>query len=113
MYEYNARVVDVHDGDTLRADIDCGFGVWLSNQPLRLDGLNAPELNTPAGKASQVWLAGQLPVGTQIVITTVKDAKEKYGRYLATIFLAGVNLNDELIATGHALPWNGKGPKPV
>ena len=29
MYEYKAVIVSVYDGDTVTADIDLGFEVWL------------------------------------------------------------------------------------
>lgn len=111
-YEYAATVIDVHDGDTIRVDIDLGFDVQFRNVPLRLMGINAPELNTEAGKASRDFLSTRLPDGTAVVIHTVKDKKEKYGRYLAVIFHEDQNLNDLLVTTGHALSWDGKGQRP-
>jgi endonuclease YncB( thermonuclease family) len=44
-YHYSARVIDVHDGDTIRCDIDLGFGkITLRNQAFRFFGINAPEI---------------------------------------------------------------------
>jgi endonuclease YncB( thermonuclease family) len=43
LYFYKAEVRDVHDGDTVTADIDLGFSTWLHDQKLRLYGINAPE----------------------------------------------------------------------
>ena len=42
MYTYNAIVKDVLDGDTVKVDIDLGFGVWLNSQVVRLARINAP-----------------------------------------------------------------------
>lgn len=113
LYEYKAEVVEVHDGDTLTVSIDLGFSVTLENEHLRLYGLDAPELSSPAGKTSAEYAQSILPSGTPIMVRTIKDKKEKYGRYLAIVFLAdGRNFNEMLIATGMAKVWDGKGPRP-
>ena len=106
MYEYNAVVVDVHDGDTFRADIDLGFGVWRHKEIFRMLGINTPELGVPdkvPGIKARDRLR-QLILGKQIFIKTVKDQREKYGRYLATIItVEGVNVNDLMIEEGLAV----------
>lgn len=108
MFEYNAIVRSIYDGDTLRADLDLGFNVWAKNEPLRLYGINTPELRgetlTEARK-SRDWLLEQIPIGTEIIVKTIKDKKEKYGRYLAIIYVDGRNLNEELVANGLAVPY--------
>jgi len=112
MYEYNAVVEKVIDGDTVQVDVDLGFHVHIKNS-VRLLGLNAPEHNTADGAAAKDWLSAKLPVGTQIVISTQKNQFEKFGRMLATIVLKGEDVNAALIASGHAKPWDGKGERPV
>lgn len=116
MYEYRARIRSIYDADTLRADIDCGFGVWINDMALRLAGINAPELGHPGGKAARDWLRNLLPAGTEITIRTQKDKTEKYGRMLADIWdrdgAYGDSVNDMLIDAGHALPWDGTGTRP-
>lgn len=106
---YNAIVSSIYDGDTLRVDIDCGFNVWLHNEPLRLYGLDAPELRQPEreeGLAARNWLREQIPVGTEILIETLKDKKEKYGRYLAIIYKKdGTNINELMVNLGYAVPY--------
>jgi endonuclease YncB( thermonuclease family) len=38
-----------------------------------------------------------------VIVQTVKDATGKYGRYIAEVeTLGGANLNDALVANGHA-----------
>lgn len=114
MYEYAAIVTAVHDGDTITVDWNLGRRIWVHGEHLRLMGLNAPELNTDAGKSAQAFLAGLLPVGTAVTIRTVADKQEKYGRYLATVLLSdGRDVNAALIAAGHALPWDGHGERPI
>lgn len=113
MYEYSAIVTKEHDGDTIKVDVDLGFGVWWKDVDLRLMGLNAPELDTVAGKIAQTALATHLPLGTSVVIRTEKDKQEKYGRYLATIIVGDLNINQWLLDNGYAKAWDGKGVRPV
>lgn len=113
---YPAIVREVHDGDTVVLDVDLGFDQWSHSQRFRLDGLDAPELATPAGQLAAAWLATRLPVGTRVDVWSVqvKDRakREKYGRWLAQVWLSGENLNALLVEAGHAKPWNGKGARP-
>ena len=46
MYEYKCRVIKVVDGDTIDVDIDLGFNITLSNQRIRLQGVDTPESRT-------------------------------------------------------------------
>lgn len=117
-YEYRAVIRDVHDGDTVKVDVDLGWGVWLHARSLRLVGLNAPELNTAAGKEARDYLTTVLPLASPVTIRTELDKTEKFGRMLATIWdndrgdVYGDSVNDMLIRTKHAVAWDGKGPRP-
>lgn len=105
-YEYRATVVRVIDGDTVVVDWDLGAGTWKRGEHLRLFGINAPETRGPErpdGLAAKEFLVGLLPVGTEVLIRTVKDKTGKYGRYLATIWVGSLNLNQHLIDNGHAV----------
>lgn len=114
MYEYRATVLAIHDGDTITVDVDLGFGIRFEEMHLRLLGLNAPELNTTAGKLSQSYLVSIMPLGSTITIQTEKDKQEKYGRYLATLISdKWGNINQALITNGYAKAWDGKGARPV
>ena len=46
MYEYNATIRYIVDGDTVDVDIDLGFDVWLRDQRIRLYGIDTPECRT-------------------------------------------------------------------
>lgn len=110
MYTYKAIVKSIYDGDTIRADIDLGFGVILSDQSIRLLGIDTPEIRgeeRPHGLASRNFVVERIPVGSYITIKTIKDRKEKFGRYLATIYYGEEqkNLNEELIQSGMAEPY--------
>jgi micrococcal nuclease len=113
-YEYAATVRSIYDADTLRADVDLGFNVWRRNEPLRLLGIDAPEMTTPAGKAARAHLLTLIAIGDPITVHTVKDAGDKYGRLLAVIWPgttpAGLSINQLLIDAGHAKAYSG-GPR--
>lgn len=102
MYNYHAIITKVHDGDTVTADVDLGFGVWLKGQKIRLSGINAPELRLTEGALSRDFLA-DLVNGKTVIIDTVKDRKEKYGRWLGVLWVGKVNVNELLLANDLAI----------
>ena len=91
---------------------------------IRFFGINAPELNTDAGKAARNHLTGLLGATTfapvSLVIRTIKDAADKYGeRWDGNIWLEsdGVwsadfafattapSLNQRMVADGFAVVY--------
>jgi micrococcal nuclease len=114
-YHYSAKVVDIHDGDTIKVDIDLGFGVILKNQTFRFFGINAPEIHgdtKTAGMQTTAYVEQALK-DKDIIIVTIKDEKEKFGRWLGRIFYHDgdnwVNLNQELITKGLAIKFMDEG----
>lgn len=110
LYTYKATVNSIYDGDTIRVDIDLGFGIIFRDQPLRLLGIDTPELRgeeRPQGLISRSFVEERIPVGSVIKIATQKDRKEKFGRYLATVYYGeeSKNLNEELLQSGMAKPY--------
>ena len=104
-YTYRAVVRSIYDGDTIRVDLDLGLGTWIHNQPLRLHGIDAPEVRgaeRERGTVSRDWLQRRIPPGTRIIVQTLKDVRGKYGRYVAVVWHDGVDLNSELVAEGLA-----------
>ena len=102
-YHYSCKVVDIHDGDTIKVDIDLGFGVVLKNQTFRFFGINAPEIHgetKTAGLKTTAYVQ-QVLTDKDIIIESIKDEKEKFGRWLGRIFYFDgtdwKNLNQELI----------------
>jgi len=97
-------VKSVHDGDTFTVDIDLGFGVWLKDQIIRLYGINAPEVKgefRSLGFTSRDRLS-ELTINKEIILETIKDKKEKYGRWLGIVLVDGKNVNDLLVEEGFA-----------
>lgn len=109
LFQYRAHITAVYDGDTCTADIDLGLGIWVRGEKLRLHRINAPELRGPdeaKGKAARDHLKALIE-GKAVLLQTIKDRREKYGRYLAEVWLeqpnaAATNVNDALAAAGHA-----------
>lgn len=100
MYEYQAKIVRVVDGDTVDVLVDLGFHISIEMK-LRLYGINTPELKEEAGKTARDYLFNRLYNKT-VTIKTYKDRQEKYGRYLSTVLLDGENINEDLVDKGYA-----------
>ena len=96
-YVYEAKVLSVHDGDTISVEIDLGFELKFTDK-IRFYGVNAPELKVrdeknklqinPAGMKTLGIVNDFMKAGDTILIETIKDKKEKYGRYLANIYVS-------------------------
>jgi micrococcal nuclease len=102
-YHYSCKVIDIHDGDTIKVDIDLGFGVVLKNQTFRFFGINAPEIHgetKTAGLKTTAYVQ-QVLADKDIIIESIKDEKEKFGRWLGRIYYQDgeewINLNQKLI----------------
>ena len=113
-YEY-VRVTRVVDGDTIVADIDLGFGVWVRGETMRLYGINTPEMNCERGRHAKAFLEEMLD-GATVELSTFRnnrtnvDKREKYGRLLTVVWATkkpgiAVNVNQALLMAGHAVAF--------
>lgn len=121
MYEYNAKVTRVIDGDTLEAEVDLGFYMFARIR-FRLAGIDTPEIHG-VKKDSEEYKRGQESkaeverllalVDNKVRLKTEKTGK--YGRWLAWVFprnddpetCTGAPLNDILVAKGLAKRYDG------
>ena len=103
MFTYTAHITKVVDGDTVDVEIDLGFDIWHKTR-LRLAGIDTPEKSTEIGKKVSAYVKEALE-GQTVTITTTKP--DKYGRYLAEIFINNNSFNKNLIDIGMAKPYNG------
>ncbi len=106
LYCYRAVVTSVADGDSITANIDLGLGIWAKGQKLRLAGINTPELRgefKDSAIAAKAFLSEQV-LGKEVLLSTVRDKKEKYGRYLVHVYLPGqpTSINQLLLDLGYA-----------
>lgn len=119
MYEYTARVKRIVDGDTVDVDIDLGFDMVLSNQRIRLYGIDSPESRTRDkeekfyGKLATQFLKDQCKKSSSITLKTHLDKKGKYGRILGEIIIDGVNINQLMVEEHMAVEYFGRSKSEV
>ena len=100
-------MIRVVDADTLWLNVDCGFDLAL-RMTVRLAGLDAPENRTLAGPVAASFVRTWLAANPDFTLRTEKDSRERYGRYLGRLVSStGESLNDALIASGNAVPYDG------
>ncbi len=110
-YVYDATVLKILDGDTVHVKLDLGCDSRIEPMKIRMNGINAKGKTTKAGKAAIAYLQDLFPEGANVRIETLKDKKEKYGRYLGVLHHPGLSrsVNDEMIALGLVEPYYGVG----
>lgn len=91
MAKYKAKLIRVVDGDTIDAEIDIGFGIFVRKR-IRLWGINAPETRSrdksevKSGKETSKRLVAILALSNdEFELVTHGDGK--YGRCLGEIFV--------------------------
>ena len=102
-YKYNAKIIDLYDGDTVTALVDLGFNITVKKK-LRLAYIDTPEIRgeeREEGLKSKYYLEN-LILNKDVMIETLKDKTGKYGRLLAVIYLDDLNINEHLILEGYA-----------
>ena len=128
MYEYRATIVKVVDGDTVDVDIDLGFGIVLSDERVRVMGIDTPESRTRdkvekkfglAAKARLKQLLGKTCTLTTQINKNGEDMKGKFGRILGD-FDVYDNKTDSwqpvtkvLVSEGHAVPYHGQNKEDI
>lgn len=110
IYEYNASLVRIVDGDTAWLRVDLGFRVQVDID-FRLARINAPEMvgdTRLAGYSSMEHLT-KLLTGCELRVKSDKS-RDKYGRWIGDIFYQtpdGVwrSASDDMITSGFAAPY--------
>ena len=120
LYTYAVRLSKVVDGDTLWVKIlFLGFGL-KNRRKLRLNKIDAPEVDTPKGKEAKAYVERALgPVKVFVIKTYSTDVHD---RHLVDIFYLvgsddpqtiadkGILLNQELLDQGLAEYWHKPDP---
>ncbi len=88
------RVVGVHDGDT----ITC-LDENNQQQKVRLAEIDAPEIGQDFGKVSRDAMAGMVFGKT---VEVVDEGKDRYGRWIGHVYVNGMDVNRQMVATGNA-----------
>ena len=112
-FEYDdVAVLRWVDGDTvdLRVTLAHDFGFrfrygFSFDDRFRLYGVNTPERGEPGWAEATAECSRLAPAGSLVFLRTFKDSRDKYGRWLAEIFVDGVSLNQALVAGGFAVPY--------
>jgi len=94
----SAAGVKVRDADT----------IVVEGQPVRLQGVDAPELNTRSGKDARRWMVNYL-AGKSVKCRLTGE--RSYDRWIGVCFAEGVDIGGAVISAGHALDWCSY-PKP-
>jgi micrococcal nuclease len=115
--EYDVKVIKVVDGDTVDVDIDLGFGVTLTDERVRIMGIDTPESRTRDkvedlfGEAAKARLKELMKDGGKLITTEDRkgeDMKGKFGRILGDFRVAdGRKVTEILIEEGHAVAYFG------
>ncbi len=106
LFNYNAKVTNVVDGDTVDATVDLGFNV-STNVRIRLAGINAPEMKSSdklereMAELSKKFLSEKI-LGKDILLDST--GKDKYGRWVGILYINNVPVNNMLISEGYAQP---------
>lgn len=91
MYSYKAFVTNVVDGDTVDVEVDLGFKI-KHGMRVRVDGVDTPELRSSnslertAAKYATAYVE-KLILGQTVYLRTYKPKGDKYGRFLAQIYI--------------------------
>jgi micrococcal nuclease len=118
MYEYRAQVNRVVDGDTVDVDIELGFGIVLTDERVRIMGIDTPESRTRDKVEKVFGLASKERLKSLLGKTTVlktqiakdgEDMKGKFGRVLGDFVSEdGRMITDIMIEEGHAVKYHGQ-----
>lgn len=120
MFQYEATVIRIVDGDTLWLRVDLGFKIRV-DVDVRLAHINTPEkLNYGISGVidpAMLYINNCIPPGSTCVVEISRA--EKWGRWLGTIrylkgstsrddiLRSGTVLNDELVKNGLARSYEG------
>lgn len=117
MYEYRAVVNRVVDGDTVDVDIELGFGIVLTDERVRIMGIDTPESRTSdkvekifglASKERLKSLLGKVAILKTEINKEGEDMKGKFGRVLGDFLVGERRVSEILIEEGHAVKYHGQ-----
>lgn len=103
MYEYNARVTRVVDGDTVDCEIDLGFFV-STRQRIRLAHIDAPERGQQGHDNARIALEA-LVIGKALRLRTEKTSK--WGYWLGELYDGQTAIYQAMLDTGLVRPYEG------
>ena len=106
-----SKVISVYDGDTFRVDIDSLPPIVGKNIPIRLNGVDTPEIRGKCQYEKDLAIKAR-----DFVRNKLANAKEiklnnlqrgKYFRVVANVMVDGVSLEQELLDKEFAYKYTG------
>ena len=106
-----SKVISVYDGDTFRVNIDSLPPIVGKNIPVRLEGVDTPEINGKCQYEKDLaleardFVRSKLSNAVEILLNDLQ--RGKYFRIVAKVYIDGVSLEEELLQNGLAYQYNG------
>jgi micrococcal nuclease len=106
-----SRVISVYDGDTFRVDIDSLPPIVGKNIPIRLNGVDTPEIQGKCQYEKDLalkardFVRNKLANAKEIMLTKLQ--RGKYFRVVADVMIYGVSLEQELLDNELAYKYTG------
>ena len=106
-----SKVISVYDGDTFRVDIDSLPPIVGKNIPIRLNGVDTPEIRGKCQYEKDLALKARDFVRNKLTnakeIKLTKLQRGKYFRVVADVMIDGVSLEQELLENKLAYKYTG------
>ena len=106
-----SKVISVYDGDTFRVDIDSLPPLVGKNIPIRLNGVDTPEIRGKCQYEKDLALKARDFVRNKLAnakeIRLTKLQRGKYFRVVVKVIVDGVSLEQELLENELAYKYSG------
>ena len=106
-----SKVISVYDGDTFRVDINSLPPIVGKNIPIRVNGVDTPEIRGKCQYEKDLalkardFVRGKLANAKEIKLTNLQ--RGKYFRVVANVVVDGVSLEQELLDNKLAYEYSG------
>ena len=106
-----SKVISVYDGDTFRVNIDSLPPIVGKNIPIRVNGVDTPEIRGKCQYEKNLaleardFVRGKVANAKEIKLTNLQ--RGKYFRVVANVLVDGVSLEQELLDNELAYEYSG------
>jgi len=110
------EIISVYDGDTFRANLNCGSSFFCDNMSIRVNGVDTPEKRGGTGTQREKYLAKEAQKITEAFLMRGMETgsvlatncfKGKYFRLICNVRTKEGFLTDHLIQSGLGVPYYG------
>lgn len=112
---YEAQVVRVIDGDTVRVSVPAWEGSPFSPINVRIAGIDTPESRKQGAKCPEELILGKAAAAYARTllkpgeaVTIAYQGLDKYSRIDGDLVKPGFSFAREMLSAGHAFPYYGK-----